>query len=213
VPVPFCDLGINMIEVNCPPIRDLLVDYADGEVSQPDADRVASHLEGCPDCRAELRLLQESLKLAQAVWAEAAGDCPTCHPTKMGLSPSQRWRLRWTVAALAASIVLALMSLPWLMQRAGPARIAQQTPTPRVMATSSVTESARMSVAEIERYLAREAAAARLTAAAELLGTQPGLEEHRQRAERYIIETYADTAAAQELSARTSPKPTKEPQS
>ena len=35
----------------------------------------------------------------------------------------------------------------------------------------------------------------RLAAAVELLATQPGLEEYRERAERYLMENYGDTTA------------------
>ncbi len=208
-----------MTEENCQAIRDLLVDYADGEVSRADAQRVAGHLETCLDCRTELRLLEQSLELAQAVWQESARattgtvEVAVERPTQRG--SIQRWQRRWALAALAATVIVALLTLPWLLPHAGPARIAQQAPNPKTPATggSRSPESATMGEEEIERYLAREAAAARLRAAAELLATQPGLEEHRQRAERYIIETYGDTEAGRELSARTAPKPTKEPQS
>ena len=51
---------------SCDLTAELLVPYADGELSAADARRVADHLAGCPDCRAELALLGRSLELARA---------------------------------------------------------------------------------------------------------------------------------------------------
>ena len=58
-----------MTERNCQPIRDLLVDYADGELSPADIERIAGHLADCAECRAELRLLERSLELAETFGA------------------------------------------------------------------------------------------------------------------------------------------------
>lgn len=56
----------------CSIIGELLVDFADGQLSEPLRRSVTDHLAACPDCQAELRLLERSLELAQAVWQESA---------------------------------------------------------------------------------------------------------------------------------------------
>jgi anti-sigma factor RsiW len=266
-----------MTERECETIRDLLVDYADGELAAADGQRVAAHLESCPDCRAEMRLLQRSLEVARAVWHELAAvehglpsplsgelaavqyglpsplsgegqgvrasgelaitssDCPSAvvaaqvPPQHVAVQlPAQQlvglaalgppyeqrgWRWRLAAPALAAAIVLVLVILPWLVPHGGAPLATRPTAGPSASAAGDSPEPATMSREEIERYIAREASAARLCVAAELLGTQPGLEEHQRRAEQYIIATYGDTSAGRELSARAAPKPTKEPQS
>jgi len=58
----------------CDTVRELLVDYGDGELSAAEAGRVAAHLAECPECRAELRVLERSLELAQSVWRESAAQ-------------------------------------------------------------------------------------------------------------------------------------------
>jgi hypothetical protein len=276
---------MNMTRQECETIRDLLVDYADGELVAADGQRVAAHLEVCADCRAELRRLERSLEVAQAVWHElaaveqqlpspvsgegqgvrAGGDLattPTVRPIAgaalvatvgwversephqnvveselveselVGLAPldppydsdgvavqlppqrqqrHRRWR--FAAAALAAAIVLVLAVLPWLIPHSGAHLAKRSTAAPRPSVAGDSPAPAAMSMEEIQRYIAREAASARLSAAAQLLGTQPGLESQRQRAEQYIIETYGDTAAGRALSARAVPQPIKEPQS
>jgi predicted anti-sigma-YlaC factor YlaD len=222
----------------CETICDLLVDYGDGELAADDDRRVGAHLESCADCRAELRLLQRSLDVARTVWEEAASGAETqvgwaergeshqdlVEAKLVGLPllvppyeslPSHRAGRRWrfAAAALAGAIIIALVTLPWLVPHGG-AHVATRLPTgPNRLATGNVSDPAAMSVEEIERYIAREASAARLCATAELLGTQPGLEAERQRAEQYIIENYGDTTAGRKLLARAASKPTKEPQS
>jgi len=66
-----------MNDKSCDPIVELLVEYADGELPADQSRRVADHLAGCPDCRAELRLLDRSLGLAREVWQESAARAPT----------------------------------------------------------------------------------------------------------------------------------------
>jgi anti-sigma factor RsiW len=245
-----------MTERECETIRDLLVDYADGELAAADGQRVAAHLESCADCRAEMRLLERSLEVARAVWHElaagaerpvgwaerseshqdvveselvgladqccasvpvgppyeSAGVAVQLPPQHVATRQAGR-RRRFAATALAAAIVLVLAVLPWLVPHGGAPLATRPKAGPRTLTAGNSPNLAVMSRKDIERYIAREAASARLYAAAQLLGTQPGLEAQRQRAEQYIIETYSDTAAGRELSARAATKPTKEPQS
>ena len=56
----------------CSAIEGLLVDFADGELTDTQRGRVADHLATCSECRAELRLLEYSLDLVRAVWQQDA---------------------------------------------------------------------------------------------------------------------------------------------
>src|SRR5260370_17253367 len=54
----------------CSAIGGLLVDFADGELTDTQRCYVADHLATCSECRAELRLLERSLELVRAVWRQ-----------------------------------------------------------------------------------------------------------------------------------------------
>ena len=47
-----------MNEQTCESVRELLVDYADGDLPGESARPVADHLAGCPSCRRELAALR-----------------------------------------------------------------------------------------------------------------------------------------------------------
>jgi hypothetical protein len=49
---------------------------------------------------------------------------------------------------------------------------------------------------DVEAIIAREGRAARLAAAIAFLATEPSLKEYRERAERYLQETYPEATAA-----------------
>jgi hypothetical protein len=164
----------------CETICDLLVDYGDGELAADDDRRVGAHLESCADCRAELRLLQRSLDVARTVWEEAASGAETqvgwaergeshqdlVEAKLVGLPllvppyeslPSHRAGRRWrfAAAALAGAIIIALVTLPWLVPHGG-AHVATRLPTgPNRLATGNVSDPAAMSVEEIVTSPAR----------------------------------------------------------
>ncbi len=52
-------------------------------------------------------------------------------------------------------------------------------------------------MADIEALIAREGRSARLAMAARLLADHPGLEQYKQQAERYLLETYRGTTAVE----------------
>lgn len=61
-----------MSSKNCERIGEMLAEYADGELCREDSQDVTAHLAQCDACRQQLRLLQRSIELAQAVWQESA---------------------------------------------------------------------------------------------------------------------------------------------
>ena len=52
----------------------LMTDYLDGELSAPDAHRLAAHLAGCPHCSEYLRQLRTTIVLAAGSEPEPDGD-------------------------------------------------------------------------------------------------------------------------------------------
>jgi len=82
------------------------------------------------------------------------------------------------------------------------------TPQPNALAesNSSQTNSAQQKEEmDVMEYIAREDRSARLAASVEMLAAQPGLEQYKENAERYLKEHYADTAAVRMLGIRQNP--------
>ena len=61
------------MEKSCEDIREMLVDYADGQLLPSEANRVAEHLAKCEHCQRILDALQSSLELAEVVWEDGLG--------------------------------------------------------------------------------------------------------------------------------------------
>lgn len=165
------------MEKLCKDIEQMLVDYADGQLSPSDSCEVAEHLAKCEHCRRLLAGLHKSLELAGVIWADAHTETeniriPAAHKTR---------RIHWTrYAAIAASIlVVATTSVVWR--------------------TLVRPEEAEITFAEIEREITKSASAARLLAATELLAEYPDAQAIVDQQYRYIAETYPGTAAAAKI--------------
>ena len=198
-------MNSNMNPKSCDLTAELLVPYADGELSAADARRVADHLADCPDCRAELGLLGRSLELAREVWQESAARAPVLETTP--IRPKRRW-IAAAACVAACAVVLLLTAGPWLFSRWESHR---QVNTP-----DEVEQPVRPELVEkidVETLIAREVRSARLAAAAELLASQPGLEQYAREAERYLAEAYRGTAAANGTIPPPPSPPIKEPKS
>lgn len=159
-----------MTNRSCEEIRDMLVDYADGELPAPDSQAVAEHLAGCPACRDVVAGLKRSLDLAKAIWLDnlEAPEAASAHRRVVRLLP-------W--AAVAAAILIV----------AG------------VLIVNSLRRPAELDYARIDRQVANVATAARLLAATQILAQCEGTESLVQEQCRYILDHYADTPAAATL--------------
>lgn len=158
----------------CEDINKMLVDYADGELSASDSNKVKEHLNKCEQCREMLTALQKSLELTEVIWADSVEE-------NEGISISLRQKkkkVRWSrYAAVAAGILLvATTSIVWLVLEKP---INQE-----------------ISFAEIERRINDSASAARLLAAAELLARYSDDKDLIKEQYRYIVETYPQTSEA-----------------
>ena len=123
---------------DCPnaAVRDLLPDLVQGHLDPSRAAMVESHLEGCPDCRAEVALLRElrgSFSRTPALdFAAIAAAVPPYR------APVRRSWAGWRTAA-AITILVAGGSSVALLQRNEPRRDEPRTP---VSISAPVAQSA-----------------------------------------------------------------------
>ena len=162
------------MEKTCEEIREILVDYTDGQLSQSESNKVAEHLGKCKNCRRMLDALQRSLELAEVIWEDGLG---TAKEIRIPI-PIKARKIRWPrYAAVAAGILLVVTtSVVW-----------------RVLVRPAKKE---LTFAEIERRITESASAARLLAAAELLADYPDAKSIVKEQYRYIVDTYPESAAA-----------------
>jgi ferric-dicitrate binding protein FerR (iron transport regulator) len=155
---------------SCEQVQDLLVDYADGELSEQDSQAATEHLAECPTCREIVRGLERSLHLAEAIWLDnlEAAKTASAHQRVVRLLP-------WAAVAAAILIVAGTFLL------------------------NSVRRPAEPEYARIERQVASVATAARLLAATQILATCEGTESIVKEQYHYILNNYADTPAAATL--------------
>ena len=180
-----------MTDQTCKSIDELLVAYSDGQLSAVDAGHVEAHLAGCSDCREELRLLERSLEAARSVWRESAttASVPRISPTL-----GSRRQFRVAVRAAACLVLLATATVAYvLLSRGGPAAVDVADVTVPAPVDAVEVEELAVENEDVEAVIARQERAARLLVSARLLAAQPGLEEYRDRAQRYLAETYGVT--------------------
>jgi hypothetical protein len=165
---------------SCEDISEMLVDYADGQLSAGESNEVAAHLTGCEDCRRTLRALQRSLELAGVIWEDGLVETEAIRIP----IPRKARKVHWPkYAAIAAGILLVVMiSGIWRAL----VRPTEKEPT----------------FAEIERRITESYCAARLLAAADLLAKYPDAEAIAKRQYSYIVKVYPQTPAAAEAQLR-----------
>jgi predicted anti-sigma-YlaC factor YlaD len=158
---------------SCEYFEQMLVDYADGQLSPSDSNKVAEHLAQCEKCRNVLDALQKSLELAGVIWADGLTETENIR-----IPAAKSRKIRWSrYAAIAASILLVTTaSVVW-----------------NTLTRPKVNE---LTFAEIERKITESGSAARLLAAAELLSDNPKAENIVKQQYRHIVDTYPETTAA-----------------
>lgn len=164
----------------CEEIRDLLVDYADGELSERDSQEVTEHLAECPACRQIVKSLERSLHLAKAIWLDNLEGDKAGGAGLVMRRPIIR-RLRWPAVAAAVLVAAGGALLLYTLHKSPPATATY---------------------AQIEQQVTRAATAARLLAATQILAKCEGTESIVERQCRYILSNYADTPVAAALKAR-----------
>jgi len=162
-----------MTENSCREIEQLLVDYADGQLSPGQSSEVAEHLAGCRRCSDAMKALQRSLELVQVVWEDGWADAQAINVPKRAKT---RELPRWTYVTAAAVLAVAACWAFWCYLNG---------PDPQTL-----------TVAEVERRIMDEGMAARLLAATELLAGRPHAEELVKSQYNHIVERYPSTEAA-----------------
>ena len=157
---------------SCDNLGELLVDYADGCLSAEQSARVADHLGECDHCRTLLDGLHKSLELAQVIWEDNLSQTETIRIPALAGTGRHSW-LRY--AAAAVLVVSAVFITTHIMERP-----AKDLPT----------------LAEMEQQITEAGNAARLLAAADLLGGYSNAETIARQQYRRIAETYPHTPAA-----------------
>jgi predicted anti-sigma-YlaC factor YlaD len=163
------------MEKSCKNIEEMLVDYADGQLSPDESNQVAEHLEKCEHCRKILKALNKSLVLAEAIWEDGLAETEDIRiliPGKLRLIP-------WTRYAAAAAGIILLLTTSVLWQ------------------TLMKPVQKEINFTEIERSITEAGTAARLLAATELLTEFPDAKSIVDKQYRYIVETYPETSAAE----------------
>jgi len=98
--------------MNCNEIRNLIPFYADGEIGREDADRVRSHLAGCPSCRKEYDAVSALLGRAADILAEPVSVDPGAYLAALRRRIDDKRRISFFPyrAIAVAAAVLAVVS-------------------------------------------------------------------------------------------------------
>jgi len=165
------------MEKSCEKIEEMLVDYADGLLSSGESNKVAEHLENCVPCRRTLEALQKSLALTGVIWDDSLAETKDIRI----IIPGKIRNIPWTRYAAAAAGIILLLT------------------TSVVWRTLTRPVEKELNFAEIERRITEAGTAARLLAATELLAEYPDAQTIVKDQYRYIVETYPETSAANEV--------------
>lgn len=168
------------MQKSCKEISEMLVDYADGQLSPSESSEVAAHLAKCERCRQTLEALQRSLELAGVIWEDGLAETKAIRIP----IPRKARKLRWPrYAVVAASILLIFtVSVLWHVLVGPP--------------------ESELTFAEIEQKINDSASAARLLAAADLLAEYTDTKAIAKRQYHYVVKTYPKTPAAAEAKLR-----------
>jgi anti-sigma factor RsiW len=169
----------------CDCVADLLVDYADGELAASRAAQLEQHLAGCPACRAHLARLERSLDLARAVWRESLVVSPS------GGEFRRKPALRAPLAACAAALLLV-----------GGLIFVSRPSSPAIQKTARETAIEPEAEIDFAALVAREAQAARLAAAADLLASEAATAPYGREALAYLASAHPDTEPGRQAARR-----------
>lgn len=162
----------------CKEFTNRIVDYADGELPEAEAQAVAQHLAACEPCRRTTEALNRSLGLANILWADTLGDSQAV--------PAKKFHpIRFYAVAAGVLIAVSILVLT---------------------VSDRHSERSSIHVEELERQVARAGAAAELLAATQILARCEGAEVLVERQYQFILKEYAGTLAAESVRTRLSPE-------
>ena len=168
------------MQKSCQNISEMLVDYADGQLSPSESSEVAEHLAKCKDCRRTLEALQRSLELTEVIWEDGLAETEAIRIP----IPEKVRKFQWAKYAAVAAGILLVVTISGVWRAL--VRPTEKEPT----------------FAEIEQKINESASAARLLSAVDLLAKYPDVESIVKRQYRHIVETYPETPAAAEAKLR-----------
>lgn len=178
----------------CSHCQTLLVDYADGHLSDIDRRRVDSHLSECAICRSQLageRWLSDQLHEAATGWPI---EQLVVWPPQAAAPRSHRLRRRVFVATGLAA--LAIVVFVWRLPSPSNEPIASRSAVERAAASDD------RQFADLEAAIEREACAAELAMSAELLAAEPAADRYAAEAMRFVAETFPETKAGRDAARR-----------
>jgi predicted anti-sigma-YlaC factor YlaD len=150
--------------MTCEQVRNILDDYADGDLAEAEFQEVELHLASCAECRREERLLRALLAEAAALprelppgrdlWPDLAARLRGAEGARVVVRPAvPRW-VRPAALAAAAAVVIALLGGLWTR---GPRHATPVTPMGTLQPAAAGTAPAPLM--EAEREYARATAA------------------------------------------------------
>ena len=166
--------------------KEELVAYADGDLSPSETERIATHIAAYPDCRTFVEALKQSLKATQSIWQTAHAQWP--ETSSFNNVRTKRWSFRKALAVAASILLIFAIGTVW--------RLLSDS------ANESNKFNAQEKIDDLRFKIAESSHAAQLLAAAELLSKYPGTKDSVEERYRHIIESYPDTAAAEEIKMR-----------
>jgi anti-sigma factor RsiW len=149
--------------------RERLVDYADGQLSPPQAKRVTEHLQICPSCEQLLAALQQSITISQGLWQTGYDQAKS-----IAIPVHTHKHPRFMRKFIAAAACAVLAGAAWLMVH-------------RYQAQSGPTVAQAKKEIQDAQHVASQLMVAQILASCE--GTEEILKRHYQ----YLEDTYAET--------------------
>jgi len=168
------------MQKSCKDITEMLVDYADGQLSASESSEVAEHLTKCEQCRRTLGALQKSLELAGIIWEDGLTGTEAIRIP----IPGKVRKVHWPRYAGVAAGILLIFTVSVILH---------------VFVDPSESEP---TFTEIERKIIESGSAARLLAAADLLAKYTDTKAIAKRQYHYVVKTYPETPAAAEAKLR-----------
>jgi len=163
--------------------KEMLVAFADGELSPSETTQVTEHLTKCENCRAVVGALQQSIELVRISWTEEQAKWPKWRlPEKARL---RRWpAVRLTAVAAAILFVIGL-GLFWRMV-SGPSKWTGTGET----------------VIEAKQMVIRAGTAAQMLAVADMLASHPSSRQYARDRYLEIARDYCETEFARQAKLR-----------
>ncbi len=191
-----------MSDEACGQVEDLLVGYADDELTAEERDQVESHLAGCERCRTLLAALRRSQDLVLADWARRYSDVAGLEPSD--ILPRRRY-LPAYAATIAAAVALAVLGvLTWRGMVATAPHTPGRTAGPERTAPLGqlIADGPQLTPERVRRSVDQVGATTALLASVDWLAEQPANCDIARQQYEFITHMYAGTEIAAQARSR-----------